>query len=86
VVFPAAISVRTVDDAILSFGSVYEKDAVMLNKRGRLAWSRPDAGRVVLAGTLYSAPVTIRLERIDTGKMLLLSRGFHWINEMPFNR
>jgi hypothetical protein len=28
----------------------------------------------------------IRLRQIDASKFLLLSRGFHWINEMPLNR
>ncbi len=28
----------------------------------------------------------VRLQRIDTSKMLLLSRGFHLISEAPFNR
>jgi hypothetical protein len=28
----------------------------------------------------------VRLERFNPDKMLLVSRGFHWINEVPFNR
>jgi hypothetical protein len=30
--------------------------------------------------------VTARMRRIETEKMLLVTRGFHWINERPFNR
>lgn len=33
------------------------------------------------AGTL-----AIRLRKIDPSKFPLLNRGFHWINEYPFNR
>jgi len=28
----------------------------------------------------------VKLQRVDPSKTLLLSRGFHWINEVPFNR
>jgi hypothetical protein len=31
-------------------------------------------------------PVSIELRQIDPAKFLLFSRGFHWINEYPFNR
>lgn len=83
---PTAVSVRTIDDKVLSFEAHYDKDAVTLNKKDRLAWTRPDPDHVVLEGALDGAPATIRLRKVDTGKMLLLSRGFHWINEMPLNR
>lgn len=86
--FPTAINVRTTEDKVLSFGTRYDKDkdAVTLNNKDRLTWSRPDPDHVVLEGTLYDAPATVRLRRIDTSKLLLLSRGFHWINETPLNR
>jgi len=29
---------------------------------------------------------SIRLRQIDASKFLLVSRGFHWINETAFNR
>ena len=32
------------------------------------------------------ADLAARLKRIDDSKFLLKSRGFHWINEFPFNR
>jgi hypothetical protein len=86
VAFPGAMSVRTTDDTTKSYGAAYEKDAVTLNKRDRLGWTRPDPDHVVLEGSLEGQPTTIRLRRIDTSKLLLLSRGFHWINEMPLNR
>ncbi len=86
VAIPAGISVRTNDDKMLSFAAQYDKDTVTLDKKDRLRWSRPDPDHLVLTGTLEAQPATIRLRPIDTGKLLLLSRGFHWINEMPLNR
>jgi uncharacterized membrane protein YphA (DoxX/SURF4 family) len=43
-------------------------------------------GTLVLNGTLASRKVEVRLRADDLSKLLLTSRGFHWINEVPFNR
>lgn len=53
---------------------------------GTLAWTRPDAEHLLLEGNLADGAVSIRLREIDTSRLLLFSRGFHWINETPFNR
>jgi hypothetical protein len=29
--------------------------------------------------------LAVGLRRVDTSKLLLISRGFHWISEYPFN-
>ena len=50
------------------------------------AYSRPDAEHVLLQGTAGTNALAIRLQKIDTSKFLLINRGFHWINELPFNR
>jgi hypothetical protein len=39
-----------------------------------------------LDGLLGADSLHVRLHRIDETKFLLLSRGYHWINELPFNR
>lgn len=84
--FAAGMQVRTRDDQTRAFASAYEGDTVILNKRDKLTISRPDPDHLVLEGQLFGSPATIRLKRLDDSKFLLLSRGFHWINEMPFNR
>ena len=40
----------------------------------------------ILEGSLEGDPVRIQLKKLDTSKSLLMNRGFHWINEYPFNR
>jgi len=80
--FPGALTVRTNDDSVLNYSTKYSDDTVMLNGKEILHWSRPDANHVLLEGDGKS----IRLRQIDASKFLLLSRGFHWINEMPLNR
>jgi uncharacterized membrane protein YphA (DoxX/SURF4 family) len=41
--------------------------------------------RLVLRGMLDRDTVEIRLTRMDEGTFRLTSRGFHWINEYPYN-
>jgi hypothetical protein len=40
---------------------------------------------VTLTGRLTSDDLVVEMRRIDSG-FLLTHRGFHWINERPFNR
>ena len=51
-----------------------------------LEYSIDDEGILTLSGTLPSGEVLMTLKRIDRNQFLLVNRGFHWINEMPYNR
>jgi uncharacterized membrane protein YphA (DoxX/SURF4 family) len=51
-----------------------------------LHWSRPDKDHLTLTGVLSGQPVTIQLRQRRADQTPLMSRGFHWINEQPFNR
>lgn len=48
--------------------------------------TRADRDHITLAGTTERGRIALTLRRIDTSKMLLQTRGFHFINESPFNR
>ncbi|HZF10398.1 MAG TPA: hypothetical protein VFE33_16535 [Thermoanaerobaculia bacterium] len=41
---------------------------------------------LLLQGTFEGQPVVARLHRMKESSYPLLNRGFHWINEYPFNR
>ncbi|RKH57198.1 DoxX family protein [Corallococcus aberystwythensis] len=51
-----------------------------------LAWSRPDAEHLVVEGVFRGASVQARLKKVDASTFRLVDRGFHWIQEYPFNR
>jgi uncharacterized membrane protein YphA (DoxX/SURF4 family) len=51
-----------------------------------LSYVRRGDHQLDLEGQLGADRVSVQLERLDTRNMLLLTRGFHWINEVPFNR
>ena len=50
------------------------------------AQSGPHNEQLELDGVLRGDSLHIRLHRVDETKFLLVSRGYHWIDELPFNR
>ena len=70
-----------------------DKATVTLHRRdadgdtATLQFERPDADHLVLRGRFYGGvDVALALHRRDVSAMPLLSRGFHWITEVPFNQ
>jgi hypothetical protein len=51
-----------------------------------VSYIHPDADHLTLEGMFDGSKLRIELERLDASKMLLVSRGFHWINEASYNR
>jgi hypothetical protein len=49
-------------------------------------FTRTGPDRLSVTGQLDGSPYTLELRARELDEMLLLSRGFHWINEVPFNR
>lgn len=50
------------------------------------SYERPDPDHLVLNGVIDGDTVVLRLRRFDEQRLLLVSRGFNWIQEQPFNR
>ena len=42
--------------------------------------------RLLLEGNLSGEALSVRLHRVPPPRLLLRERGFHWVNETPFNR
>ena len=53
--------------------------------KGTLSYQAPAADTLLLDGQLGAKKVHIKLHRLEA-KYLLNTRGFHWINEFPYNR
>ena len=47
---------------------------------------RPDATGYAVEGSFEGHSIRAHLLLIDTSNSVLMTRGFHWINEVPFNR
>ena len=50
-----------------------------------LSYRETGPGRLEIEGTFNGRKVHARLHREEDSKYLLISRGFHWINEYPLN-
>lgn len=51
-----------------------------------LTYAMPDPAHLVLTGRFEGAAIEVRLRRRDEASFLLPRRGFHWVNEIPYNR
>lgn len=52
----------------------------------RFSFQQPAADRLILDGTMDGHTVYMQLQLFDRSTFQLVSRGFHWIQESPFNR
>ena len=90
--YPDRISIITMDDNILRFKS--EIDTA--SQRIKLTdYSAGDSYEILfekneqdlaLSGNLYGKDLFMELTYYDISNFALLNRGFHWINEVPYNR
>ena len=68
------------------------KHTLGLTKRGAKDWkadftfTQPAAGQLLLNGDMDGHNIQAELELFDHTKLLLITRGFHWVQEYPFNR
>jgi hypothetical protein len=49
-------------------------------------FQRPTPDKLNLDGEMDGHKVRMQLGLVDDKKMLLVSRGFRWVQETPFNR
>jgi hypothetical protein len=90
---PGRISVQTAGDPPERYGSQLDpaKRTITLRKRDDPNWNsvltyeQTSPEVMTLAGAFNGSELTARLRRSEH-KFLLRDRGFHWINEVPFNR
>jgi uncharacterized membrane protein YphA (DoxX/SURF4 family) len=53
---------------------------------GLMTFTRPDTEHLVFTGTMEGKRILASLHRLHGEQFLLLNRGFHWIQEYPFDR
>lgn len=82
---------RTQDDKVTWYRIEYDAAQrnikfTSLKKGAWLQWDTPAAGKTELHGQWTGVPVTLSVHRVDPDKYLLMTRGFHWVQERAFNR
>jgi hypothetical protein len=88
-----AVLQRVNDDRIYCTSAIDTRAlTVKLSPRGSeqmsatLHYTQPAPGQLTLDGILSNHKVHMDLRLYDRSKFLLVSRGFHWVQESPFNR
>jgi hypothetical protein len=56
------------------------------NWKANFAFDRPAPDQLTLDGQMDRHKIHMQLRLMDNSKFLFASRGFHWIQEYPFNR
>ncbi len=55
-------------------------------KKSYFTYSFPGKNLFLMTGKWNNDSVSIEMEKYDIGSFCLVYRGFHWINESPYNR
>ena len=56
------------------------------NWKGNFTFQRPAPDQLILDGQMDNHKIHMQMHLVDRDKFLLVNRGFHWIQEYPFNR
>jgi len=92
--YPGTMSIQLMNDSRLRYNLKLDaaKGSMVLIKRDdpnakfSFAFQQPAPDVMTLQGVLEGHKIRTRLLRKEAQSFLLTSRGFHWINEYPFNR
>ena len=92
--FPSMIVVQHMDDSFTSYPAILNSSEKTLtltsgndpNWKAIFHFERPARDQLILDGTMDGHKVSMQLQLVDRNKFLLVNRGFHWIQEYPFNR
>jgi hypothetical protein len=92
--FPERMTVQRMNGEFTHYKISLKMDAKTLeltrdnskNAKASFTFQQPEPGQLVLNGMLDGHKVHIQLEVMDRNRFLLVNRGFHWVQEYPFNR
>jgi hypothetical protein len=90
---PTAMGFQRMDDTFQTYGAKVDMTAKTIaltsgsnTVAGTLRFDRPQPERLILDGTLDGRAIHMETRLFDPKKFPLLTRGFNWIQERPFNR
>ena len=89
---PGNVTLQRMDDSFAGFGAKIEGGRIALTKPADQAWKaewrfqRAGTEAMRVEGEMDGKAVRWDLKLVERGKLMLVSRGFHWISEYPFNR
>lgn len=89
----ARMAFQCMDDSFVFYTAQFNDKTNMLamtrgadQMQATLRVVRRGTNQMTLTGALDNQTVDMRLQRSERDRFLLVSRGFHWVQEYPFNR
>jgi hypothetical protein len=90
---PGAMALQRMNDAVVFYGVTIDTSAGSITPtQPANAWTTPlrfqrsAPDRLILDGDMHHHRVHMELRLFDRNNFLLVTRGFHWVQEYPFNR
>jgi len=91
---PSTVTFQRMNDSLVMFGTKIHASANSIEvtqfdsarTKSTLTFERPAKDRLLLDGTLDKHAVHMELSYRDPDSFLIRSRGFHWVQELPFNK
>jgi hypothetical protein len=91
---PTSMSFQRMDDTMSSYGAAIDvsQNTLSLTKGSDKTWKanfhfqRPAPDQLIVDGEMDGKKLHMQLQLFDRNKFLLVNRGYHWIQEYPFNR
>jgi uncharacterized membrane protein YphA (DoxX/SURF4 family) len=91
---PAYVRVQLMDESFLVYGASTDprRHTIILTKfndkkwRATLGFQRAGTDRMTIEGKVDNHEIRAQLALFDRSKFLLVGRGFHWVQDYPFNR
>jgi hypothetical protein len=88
------MSFQRMDESFARYGASIDdkKKTVALtkdddkNRKSNFVFERPAPDQLILDGSMDGHKIHMQMQLLERTKFLLVSRGFHWIQEAPFNR
>jgi len=89
-----SISIQLMDESVRRYALKLDSVAQKLNLtnhhddptgKAAFCYQQPEPDLLAMEGTFDGGKVRAQLRRANMPKFLLVNRGFHWINEYPFN-
>jgi len=92
--FPERMTVQRMNGEFAHYAVSLKMDANTLeltrnddqNAKCHFTFRQPSPGQLALDGTLEGHKVHMQLQVMDPSQFVLVNRGFHWVQEYPFNR
>ena len=92
--FPDFAQVQHMDESVKGYGVKIDTAAHSLtltdgndkNWKASFTMSQPAPDRLTLDGAINGQKTAVQLRRMDHARFQINSRGFHWIEDYPYNR